>query len=777
MLGVEVLDPTPVFNTQLTPFTFTWSQTGGAFAAASQVDVTTSPGKSVIIWNAPATLVAGMSVTVKVKNAAGLETPYTWNLVPANACALPGSNGTACDTGQGLCAPNGACLNGACVSPTPVICTASDQCHVAGICDPAQGTCSNPIKANGSSCSDALFCTATDVCTGGVCGGTPVSCTTSPGACYAATGTCAEGAGGFTCNYAPQAPGFSCTAAGQATNKCFGSYTCDGAGACNAVTATLNTCPSTACRAGGTCNPGTGNCDGSANQPATVACNDNNPCTTGDHCDGSGLCSPGTGSACSPGQACSAAGTAFTCADTVVSPVLAKNVSVGPLGLAGLTVGTDGSTYATAALYFPDRIIDGTTFVSAGDADLFVAKYPAGGGVYTWAVRYGDASKQSPSGVAVTADGTVAVIGQFTGSFGTISNAGATSIDFLALLNGSDGSLKATKSIDNGISGGLKAIAANPKLDQIAVCGAADKLSSLVTTGTYGGGTQDIIIAMYDTTGALKWAKQFGGAGEEECDALAIDDVGNLYAAGQYDNALTFTGAALPSPASSFRRWLWVAKFNGTTGAAISQASFGAGAGNHRPLSIAIDSLDKLVVAGFMTNTLNFGTLASTLLTSAGGNDVFVAKLDPASATPFAHVWSARMGGIGADVANGLALDSFDNVTVVGSFNGSTTGAAVLSTTFASSASFVLKFNGATGTVVTGGAAAYASFVTATPTTGTAGGASQVVINRFGTAAKDAVVFGGNYSGSLNFAAAPVPAALGISDPNVSEYLLFGALK
>ena len=42
------------------------------------------------------------------------------------------------------------CEAGVCTGANPVVCTASDQCHVAGTCNPSSGTCSNPDKANGS---------------------------------------------------------------------------------------------------------------------------------------------------------------------------------------------------------------------------------------------------------------------------------------------------------------------------------------------------------------------------------------------------------------------------------------------------------------------------------------------------------------------------------------------------------------------------------------------------------------------------------------------------
>lgn len=51
----------------------------------------------------------------------------------------------------------------------PVVCTAIDQCHVAGTCDSATGTCSNPAAPDGTSCSDGNGCTPNDACHSGIC--------------------------------------------------------------------------------------------------------------------------------------------------------------------------------------------------------------------------------------------------------------------------------------------------------------------------------------------------------------------------------------------------------------------------------------------------------------------------------------------------------------------------------------------------------------------------------------------------------------------------------
>jgi hypothetical protein len=72
-----------------------------------------------------------------------------------------------------------------------VTCAALDQCHTAGTCDPSTGKCPNPSKPDGTTCNDGSALTTSDVCTQGVCTGTP----TGGGTVYPLF----SGGPGFTC--------------------------------------------------------------------------------------------------------------------------------------------------------------------------------------------------------------------------------------------------------------------------------------------------------------------------------------------------------------------------------------------------------------------------------------------------------------------------------------------------------------------------------------------------------------------------------------------------
>src|SRR5262249_15458215 len=177
------------------------------------------------------------------------------------------------------------CSNGTCVGANPVVCTPSDQCHDAGTCAPATGTCSNPAKAGTPACDDGEACTVGEKCQSGACGGgTAKDCSASAtDDCHA--GQCAEPGGCFS----QPLTGNAC----DDGNACTVGTTCNSSSVCSGGTA-LNCDDGDPCTTD-SCNPATGCVHGNATD-GTPCATDSNPCTR-DTCVG-GAChtpsAPGT---------------------------------------------------------------------------------------------------------------------------------------------------------------------------------------------------------------------------------------------------------------------------------------------------------------------------------------------------------------------------------------------------------------------------------------------------------------------------------------------------
>jgi hypothetical protein len=102
-------------------------------------------------------------------------------------CSSPTTkmDGAVCDPGT-KCVMNAACMGGTCAG-LMVTCTPMDECHLAGMCDPTTGTCSNPERADGATCSIGA-------CVKGVC--QPATVSSSVGAGGGATTGAGSGTGG-----------------------------------------------------------------------------------------------------------------------------------------------------------------------------------------------------------------------------------------------------------------------------------------------------------------------------------------------------------------------------------------------------------------------------------------------------------------------------------------------------------------------------------------------------------------------------------------------------
>ena len=119
----------------------------------------------------------------------------------------PVPDGGACSDGD-ACTQTDSCQAGACTGTNPVVCTPLDQCHSPGTCNSSTGICSNPANTNGNPCNDGDACTQIDTCQGGTCrGDNPVVCTASD-PCHDA-GVCDVGTG--LCSNPPKTDGSTCS--------------------------------------------------------------------------------------------------------------------------------------------------------------------------------------------------------------------------------------------------------------------------------------------------------------------------------------------------------------------------------------------------------------------------------------------------------------------------------------------------------------------------------------------------------------------------------------
>jgi len=216
---------------------------------------------------------------------------------------IPDHEGFACEDGD-ACTVGDACTEGLCVSGVAPICKDDNPC-TDDACDPDGGCV---FTLNTLPCSDGHVCTTGDVCSGGTCvGGDALTCDDgnicTADACDAAVGCTATPLTDTPCD-----DGNACTASDLCQEG-----TCVGTGATDCSDGNLCTDDS--------CDPVTG-CVTTLNE---APCDDQDVCTTGDHChlgdcisagalvcDDNNLC---TDDACDPLVGCQFAPNAAPCDD------------------------------------------------------------------------------------------------------------------------------------------------------------------------------------------------------------------------------------------------------------------------------------------------------------------------------------------------------------------------------------------------------------------------------------------------------------------------------
>jgi hypothetical protein len=188
---------------------------------------------------------------------AALDQCHLAGVCSGGICSNPNKpDNDPCSDGD-ACTQTDTCINGVCTGTNPVVCTALDQCHLAGVC--SGGVCSNPKRADNDPCSDGDACTQTDKCVDGVCTGTnPVVCTALD-QCHVA-GVCTGG----ICSNPDKNDGDPC----DDQNKCTQTDTCQ-SGVCTGGNPKV--CTADECHDPGTCDPGTGDCSAeTASAPGSV---------------------------------------------------------------------------------------------------------------------------------------------------------------------------------------------------------------------------------------------------------------------------------------------------------------------------------------------------------------------------------------------------------------------------------------------------------------------------------------------------------------------------
>ncbi|MDB5269482.1 MAG: hypothetical protein JWP58_2522 [Hymenobacter sp.] len=318
-----------------------------------------------------------------------------------------------------------------------------------------------------------------------------------------------------------------------------------------------------------------------------------------------------------------------------------------------------GEFSSTPAAFGSTLLTNSGTTPMYPQSDIFVAKLVDAGtsASFAWAQGIGSSQYGRDAGNAIVASGTSVYIAGTVGPaarFGTLALAGGSTM-FVAKLT--DAGSSSTFSWVQPAGGGdaednATALALNGNNLYVAgyfYNGATFGSIALTSTSScrpcrY----RDMFVAKLvdgGTTPSFGWAERTPG----EATALDVDG-SNVYVAGVFNGTTTFGGTVLTSNGTS--QDIFVAKLSDLG----SSVSFGwaqrAGSSYLDWVTGIKAKVGSVYITGFFGDDI---VLGNTTLVSAGGREVYVAKLTDAGATSN-FVWAQRAGNVGTEQGSALAL-------------------------------------------------------------------------------------------------------------------------
>ena len=339
----------------------------------------------------------------------------------------------------------------------------------------------------------------------------------------------------------------------------------------------------------------------------------------------------------------------------------AKNIpaTTGGSTIKDLQTDASGNVYVTGVfagtVTMNPEVVNSTKLVSAGQNDVYVAKYNTLGSL-VWAFRLGSTGNDAAHNIAVDAAGMVYVLAANSGSMD------------------------------------------------------ADPSSNTTTVNT--NGSTDLVVAKYDGNltpsdlSFFKWGFSMGGASNEIGAGITVDASGMVYILGYGGPSTAFDADPSTNTKSiggTGYTKTYVAKYDGNvtpSSTSFCKWAFHASGNDNNVLSssIVVDGSGNVYTAMRFFGTSMTTTVGGSFSKSSGQYDMVLLKFDGNPATPV-YKWGFMMGGPDTDEITDMALDAAGMLYVTGNlFSGSmdanpSSGVNTLSASFGGPDLFVAKYN------------------------------------------------------------------------------------
>ena len=312
---------------------------------------------------------------------------------------------------------------------------------------------------------------------------------------------------------------------------------------------------------------------------------------------------------------------------------------------------------------------------SGGSFDVYLVKYNTDG-EYQWVRAWGGPNEDVSYGIATDSSGNIYVSGGFTGTVDFDPGAGIKNKS-TKTANYSDPYVTKFDSAGNhlwvqtwgGSSSDFSLNVNTDNVDNVYVVGWFGSTSADFNPA--GGdvrnsnGSWDVFLSKFDSAGNYQWARTWGGASGDMGYAVSIDNTGNIYVGGWFNDKVDFNpGLGVDNKTSNGNWDVYLSKLD-SAGNYLWAVTWG-GTEQDIGYDVALDS-GNVYVSGAFNGTVDFDPGTSTVnQTSKGSNDAFLTRFNSSGTFQWVRTW----GGSDYDEARCLASDPSGNAYVAGYFMG-----------------------------------------------------------------------------------------------------------
>lgn len=174
-------------------------------------------------------------------------------------------------------------------------------------------------------------------------------------------------------------------------------------------------------------------------------------------------------------------------------------------------------------------------------------------------------------------------------------------------------------------------------------------------------GLSDVFVVSYDQDGNFRWARPFGGAGDERATAVKVAPSGEIIVTGTFTQNFTAGNTLLTCLG---QKDVFLIRIH-PTGQILSATSFG-GTGNEEAYDVDVDPSGNIVLVGSFKGQSKFGnqTITSTLnpITQNTGTDPFILSLNAAWSVNWVKTGQSPLNDSGLEIET----DAVGNIYAAG---------------------------------------------------------------------------------------------------------------